>query len=80
MERSSPVVVVLAGGNNSRFWPLRAKSLLPVCGRTLIERHIDGFTAAGCREFVVVANPDTEEEMRRAVSGLPAAVTVVVRC
>lgn len=79
MERASPVVVVLAGGSNSRFWPLRAKSLLPICGRTLIERHLDGFIAAGCREFVVVASPDTADEMRRAISGLPAEVRVTVQ-
>ncbi len=79
MELEAPVVVVLAGGSNSRFWPLRAKSLLPVCGTSLIERHITGFVAAGCREFVIVAGPDTEQAMRKAVAGIPASVQVVVQ-
>ncbi|MFN8556659.1 MAG: sugar phosphate nucleotidyltransferase [Dehalococcoidia bacterium] len=75
----TPSVVVLAGGSNSRFWPLRAKSLFPIAGRTLLEHHIDGLIAAGCRRFVVVANPETREDVAAAVAGLAADVSVAVQ-
>lgn len=74
-----PVVVVLAGGSNSRFWPLRAKTLLSLAGRTLLERHLDGFIAAGVRRFVVVANEETAGETKALVAGLPADVLVTVQ-
>jgi NDP-sugar pyrophosphorylase family protein len=79
MAEATPAVVVLAGGSNRRFWPLRAKSLLPFCGRSLLERHIEGFIAAGCRRFVVVANAETADAIRRLVAPLPAEVTVTVQ-
>jgi bifunctional UDP-N-acetylglucosamine pyrophosphorylase/glucosamine-1-phosphate N-acetyltransferase len=74
-----PCVLVLAGGSNRRFWPLRAKSLLPFAGRTLLERHIEAFIRAGCARFVVVANTETVEETRAIVSQLPARIDVVVQ-
>lgn len=79
MSASPPTVVVLAGGSNSRFWPLRAKSLLPFAGRTLLERHLHAFIAAGVERFVVVANAETEDETRSMAAGLPARVDVVVQ-
>lgn len=79
MPDATPTIVVLAGGSNSRFWPLRAKSLLSLCGRTLLERHVASFVAAGARRFVVVANAATEAEVRRLAGGMPADVTVTVQ-
>ena len=79
MPGATPIVVVLAGGSNSRFWPLRAKSLFTFGGRTLLERHVAGFLAAGCRRFVVVANGETVDDVRRAVAALPADIAVAVQ-
>ncbi len=59
MVARAPTVVVLAGGSNSRFWPLRAKSLMPFAGKSLLARHIEALVDAGCRRFVVVANEET---------------------
>ncbi|MBI2761867.1 MAG: NTP transferase domain-containing protein, partial [Chloroflexi bacterium] len=79
MPVAAPIIVILAGGSNSRFWPLRAKSLLQICGRTLIERHIDAFIAAGCRRFVIVSNAETLEETRAAVSSVGADVALTIQ-
>ncbi len=78
MPDTAPTVVILAGGSNSRFWPLRAKSLVSFGGRTLLERQITAFAATGCHRFVVVANAETVD----GVNGLPplgVAVTVAVQ-
>jgi NDP-sugar pyrophosphorylase family protein len=75
----SPLIVVLAGGSNSRFWPLRGKSLLRFCGRTLIEHQLDGFAAAGAADAIVVASPETESDVRAAVARYGERVTVAVQ-
>jgi NDP-sugar pyrophosphorylase family protein len=79
MSGTSPIVVILAGGANTRFWPLRAKSLLSFCGRSLLERQVDAFAAVGCRRFVVVANPETVDDVRAALAGRPVDVAVAVQ-
>lgn len=75
----TPLIVVLAGGSNSRFWPLRGKSLLRFCGRTLIEHQLDTFAAAGCHDAVVVASPETEAAARAITERYGERVTVVVQ-
>jgi NDP-sugar pyrophosphorylase family protein len=65
---AEPLIVVLAGGSNSRFWPLKGKSLLRFAGRTLIEHQLDAFAEAGCRDAVVVASPETEQAVRESTA------------
>jgi len=74
-----PLVVILAGGSNSRFWPLKGKSLLRFSGRTLIEHQLDAFAAAGCDEALVVSSPATEAAVRAATRGYGERVQVVVQ-
>lgn len=50
-------VVILAAGDGGRLRPLtntRPKALIDVAGTPLIDRVLDGFVAAGAREFIVV--------------------------
>lgn len=65
MADRPPIVVVLAGGSNSRFWPLKGKSLLPFCGVPLIERQLRALIEIGFRQVVVVGNPDNHESIQR---------------
>lgn len=74
-----PYFVILAGGSNSRFWPLRGKSLLRFCGRTLIEHQIDALRTAGCHDGLIVASPDTEAEIRAAVERYGSDLIVTVQ-
>jgi len=55
---------VLAGGSNSRFQPLRDKTLLPILGRPLLAHHLDALDAAGFNDVVVVANERTRAPIR----------------
>ena len=75
----APLIVVLAGGSNSRFWPLQGKSLVRFLGRTLIEHQLDAFLDAGCEDAVIVANPETETGVCAAVSRYGGRVTVAVQ-
>jgi len=74
----TPLFVILAAGKNSRFWPLRGKSLLSFCGRTLIERQIDTLAALGVTEGTVVTNADSESEMRAVTARYGDRVTITV--
>src|SRR5438105_11225239 len=58
------LVVVLAGGSNSRFQPLRDKTLLPIFGRPLLAHHLDALATAGFRDVIVVANARIEAKVR----------------
>src|SRR5262249_1415325 len=75
----SALVVILAGGSNSRFWPLKGKSLLSLCGRTLIEHQLDAFAEAGCGDAAVVPSPESEAAVRATTGRYGARVTVAVQ-
>src|SRR5579859_3638592 len=62
--RPRPVAVILAGGANSRFWPLREKSLLWFCGETLLARQVRLLADAGVADAIVVGNPANADALR----------------
>jgi bifunctional UDP-N-acetylglucosamine pyrophosphorylase/glucosamine-1-phosphate N-acetyltransferase len=74
------LVVVLAGGSNSRFQPLRDKTLLPIFGRPLLLHHLDALAGAGFHDVVVVANDRTAGHVRALLEGYrrPGALVEVV--
>ena len=76
---ATPLIIILAGGSNSRFWPLKGKSLLRFCGRTLIEHQLDAFAEAGCFEAIIVASPETEAAVREAAARYGEGVTVAIQ-
>lgn len=79
MATPEPVIVILAAGANTRFWPLREKSLWPFFDRPLLEHHLEALKAAGYRDCVIVASPANEQLVRRSasrVAGLRAHVVV----
>ena len=50
-------IVILAAGQGKRLLPLTTevpKALLDIGGKTLIERQIEAFAAAGIKDFTVV--------------------------
>ncbi|MHB8577424.1 MAG: sugar phosphate nucleotidyltransferase [Dehalococcoidia bacterium] len=64
MSNQRTIVIVLAGGSNSRYAPLRDKTLLPIFGRPLLAHHLDALAAVGFHDVVVVANARTEGRIR----------------
>lgn len=59
--------VILAAGENSRFWPLnqQPKSLIKIMGRPLIWYTIEGLKKAGIKEIIIIQNAkkDVEQEL-----------------
>lgn len=70
----APVVIILAGGANSRFWPLEHKTLFPFLGEPLLARHIRLLREAGCRDFIVIANTENYVQIRSLLETLPASI------
>ena len=73
-----PVVIVLAGGANSRFWPLEQKTLFEFMGESLLARHIRILREMGCQDFILIANPDNAALLSGLVSALPGINAVTV--
>lgn len=57
---TKPTVVILAGGDNSRFFPLNSdsfKASMTVAGTPLIVRSLEKLADQGYKHVVIVANP-----------------------
>ena len=76
---SQPVVLVLAGGVSSRFWPLRDKLLIEFGSQSLLERHLRVLAELGCDRMVVVTRPDLVDTIEQLGRTIPADVRVAVQ-
>jgi NDP-sugar pyrophosphorylase family protein len=76
---SQPIVLVLAGGVSSRFWPLHDKLLLPFGPRSLLERHLSSLRQLGCDRIVVVTRPDIVEQTRNLCDAVAPNVRIAVQ-
>ncbi len=77
--------LVTAGGRGTRLRPLTHtsnKHLIPIANKPMIHYAMEAVAAAGIREVGVVINPDTGDEIRKALgdgSALGLQVTYVVQ-
>ena len=58
------LAVILAAGGGTRLKPLtaqRSKAMLPVAGRPMVERVMEGLQAAGAERLILVAGPNDAE-------------------
>ena len=74
-----PIVLVLAGGISSRFWPLHDKLLIPFGSQTLLERHLVALSDLGCSRIVVVTRPDMADRVRTMGRSVAAEVRVAIQ-
>ncbi|MGC8968616.1 MAG: sugar phosphate nucleotidyltransferase, partial [Thermus sp.] len=66
--------LILAAGRGTRLRPLthtRPKPVIRVAGRPIIHYALDNLLAAGVEEIGVVVSPETEKDLREALSGYP---------
>ncbi len=64
--------LITAGGRGTRLRPLTHtsnKHLIPIANKPMIHYALEAVAAAGIRDVGIVLNPDTGEEIRRAVGG-----------
>lgn len=64
MSEAPPTLVILAGGSNSRFWPLKEKSLFTFCGTPLLKLQIQTLVDIGFRRIVVVGNSENQAQIQ----------------
>lgn len=59
--------VILAAGKGSRLHPIttkRSKAMLPILGKPIVERVLEGIHESGVRDFILVVSRD-DKEIRR---------------
>lgn len=73
-----PTLVIFAGGASSRMWPLREKLLLRFGTEPLLISQLRRFQKLGFQNVVIIANPDSEGDIRALVAHLDAMQIQVV--
>ncbi|GLV48512.1 glucose-1-phosphate thymidylyltransferase [Thermus sp. LT1-2-5] len=66
--------LILAAGRGTRLRPLthtRPKPVIRVAGRPIIHYAVENLREAGVEEIGVVVSPETEKDIREALSGYP---------
>jgi UDP-N-acetylglucosamine diphosphorylase / glucose-1-phosphate thymidylyltransferase / UDP-N-acetylgalactosamine diphosphorylase / glucosamine-1-phosphate N-acetyltransferase / galactosamine-1-phosphate N-acetyltransferase len=74
-----PVVLVLAGGVSSRFWPLRDKLLLPFGSQSLLERHLHVLAELDCKRVILISRPDDVERLTAVTAGFPGEMSIAIQ-
>lgn len=76
-----PTLIILAGGANTRFWPLREKSLYPFMGETLFEKQLKVYAEAGFERAIIIANPGNRDLIAAtlAAASLPVQVEIAIQ-
>ncbi len=72
--------LITAGGRGTRLRPLTHtsnKHLIPIANKPMIHYALEAVAAAGIREVGIVLNPDTGEDVRRALGdGAPWGLSI----
>ncbi|MFA6039656.1 MAG: NTP transferase domain-containing protein [Candidatus Peribacteraceae bacterium] len=63
--------LLLAAGRSRRFWPLAEKSLVPLCGKTLLGRQLERLAAGGCKNITLVSGNHNLQEIALRFPTLP---------
>jgi NDP-sugar pyrophosphorylase family protein len=56
--------VILAAGKGSRLHPITtstSKAMLPILGKPIVERVMEGIATSGLRDFILVISPDDDQ-------------------
>jgi len=58
------MAVLLAGGDSTRFWPLREKNVINLFGKTSLEWHFDQLVRVGITRCIVVTNKENSSHFK----------------
>lgn len=67
--RKINTILLLSGGDSSRFWPLKEKNLTTFLGKTLIEHQINELIPL-TNNLIIVTNEREKEEMDKIAGGI----------
>ncbi len=65
---SRPTVLLLAGGDSTRFWPLQQKIAVQFLGRSVIGHTVDTLKRHDFREYIVIVNAGNEAMIRKELA------------
>lgn len=60
-----PTVLLLAGGESTRFWPLKEKTIMPFFGKPLLLWHYEQLLRIGIHRVTVVSNEINSASVRQ---------------
>jgi bifunctional UDP-N-acetylglucosamine pyrophosphorylase/glucosamine-1-phosphate N-acetyltransferase len=72
-------VLLLAGGESTRFWPFTHKTITPFFGKPLLYWHYEQLVRIGCKRVVVVVNKDSDELLKKVLVPKHLSVEYVVQ-
>lgn len=80
MKKQFDYIILLAGGESNRFWPLGDKNLISIGNESLIQRQVKEYVDY-CGELIVVSNAGNYDSLVEQVSmlDLPKKITFVVQ-
>lgn len=78
MKTAFPVLL-LAGGDSTRFWPFTKKNLFPFLGKPFLLWHYEQLVRMGVERAIVVGNSETMEEIKRVVPPKSLDVSYVIQ-
>lgn len=61
-----PLVLLLAGGQSSRFWPLKEKNTINMMGKPLLIWQLEGLFKLGFKDIVVVGNKAVKDVLNKS--------------
>jgi len=67
-------VILLSGGESTRFWPFSRKNITPFLGKPLLYWHYEQLVRIGIKNVIVVANKESQKDIE-AVS-IPKKLSV----
>lgn len=67
-------VILTVAGKSERFWPLKDKALVSICGTTPMEHQLAVLKRAGLENVTVVASAANEADVRRLLPNHPVVV------
>jgi len=67
-------ILILAGGDSTRFWPLTDKVIFPFFGRPLIDYIIEGVVSYAS-SIMVVSHPNIKEKLKKTVGQRALVIT-----
>ena len=72
-------VIILAGGESTRFWPFTQKNLTPFFGKPLLYWHYEQLVRIGVKHSIVVANKESLPEIETVSIPKKLSVEFVVQ-
>ncbi len=72
-------VLLLCGGESSRFWPFHVKTLTPFLGSALLTHHFSELLKSGVTRMVLVTNKKTDAAIRSITPPTGMDVTYVIQ-